>query len=118
MALNCRLRAIWHDPCIGTAVGVCSLTDANIDAVWQRSDYGYMARSTHSVDHDEGIPSYLSRLTQAPLLTAEEEASLTRAVQRGDRASRQKLVESNMRLVINIAKSYRNRSIPLEDLIQ
>ena len=77
-----------------------------------------MARSTHSVDHDEGIPSYLSRLTQAPLLTAEEEASLTRAVQRGDRASRQKLVESNMRLVINIAKSYRNRSIPLEDLIQ
>jgi len=77
-----------------------------------------MSRSTHSVDHDEGIPSYLSRLTQAPLLTAEEEAALTRAVQRGDKASRQKLVESNMRLVINIAKSYRNRSIPLEDLIQ
>ena len=77
-----------------------------------------MSRSTHSVDHDEGIPSYLSRLTQAPLLTAEEEASLTRAVQRGDKSSRQKLVESNMRLVINIAKSYRNRAIPLEDLIQ
>lgn len=77
-----------------------------------------MSRSTHSVDHDEGIPSYLSRLTQAPLLTAEEEGELTRAVQRGDKASRQKLVESNMRLVINIAKSYRNRAIPLEDLIQ
>jgi RNA polymerase primary sigma factor len=77
-----------------------------------------MSRSTHSVDHDEGIPSYLSRLTQAPLLTAEEESELTRAVQKGDRAARQKLVESNMRLVINIAKSYRNRAIPLEDLIQ
>jgi RNA polymerase primary sigma factor len=77
-----------------------------------------MSRSTHSVDHDEGIPSYLSRLTQAPLLTAEEESQLTRAVQKGDRDARQKLIESNMRLVINIAKSYRNRAIPLEDLIQ
>lgn len=69
-------------------------------------------------DFDDGIPSYLSRLTQAPLLTAEEEIELTRAVQKGDRNAKQRLIESNMRLVINIAKTYRNRSIPLEDLIQ
>jgi len=69
-------------------------------------------------EHDEGIPSYLSRLTQAPLLTAEEEVALTRAVQAGDESARQRLIESNMRLVINIAKTYRNRAIPLEDLIQ
>lgn len=71
-----------------------------------------------SMDHEDGIPSYLSRLTKAPLLSAEAEAELTRAVQRGDEKARQKLIESNMRLVINIAKSYRSRSIPLEDLIQ
>ncbi len=69
-------------------------------------------------EHEEGIPSYLSRLTQAPLLTPEEEVALTKAVQRGDQEARQRLIESNMRLVINIAKTYRNRAIPLEDLIQ
>ncbi|RYG49732.1 RNA polymerase sigma factor RpoD/SigA [bacterium] len=67
---------------------------------------------------EEGIPSYLGRLTQAPLLSAEEEVALTKAVQRGDINAKQKLIESNMRLVINIAKGYRNRAIPLEDLIQ
>lgn len=69
-------------------------------------------------EHEEGIPSYLSRLTQAPLLTPEEEVALTKAVQSGDQKARQRLIESNMRLVINIAKTYRNRAIPLEDLIQ
>jgi len=69
-------------------------------------------------DPDDGIPSYLSRLTQAPLLSQEEEIALTRAVQLGDANARERLIESNMRLVINIAKTYRNRAIPLEDLIQ
>ncbi len=67
---------------------------------------------------DESLPSYLSRLTQAPLLGADEERELSCAAQAGCRASRERLVESNMRLVINIAKSYHSRSIPLEDLIQ
>jgi RNA polymerase primary sigma factor len=70
------------------------------------------------MDHDDGIPSYLSRLTQAPLLTASQEEELTKLVQQGNELARQRLVESNMRLVINIAKTYRNKSIPLEDLIQ
>src|SRR5579862_4297577 len=77
-----------------------------------------MSAHPHPPDHEEGIPSYLGRLTQAPLLTAEEEVTLTRAIQRGDLRAKQRLIESNMRLVINIAKTYRNRSIPLEDLIQ
>lgn len=70
------------------------------------------------MDHEEGVPSYLGRLTKAPLLTPTQEEALTRAVQRGDAGARQRLIESNMRLVINIAKSYRSRAVPLEDLIQ
>ncbi len=70
------------------------------------------------MDHEEVVPSYLSRLTQVPLLTADEELTLTRAAQQGDLGAKQRLVEANMRLVINIAKSYRSRSIALEDLIQ
>ena len=77
-----------------------------------------MSQSPRETDYEDGIPSYLNRLTQAPLLTAEEEIHLTRAVQRGDLNAKQRLIESNMRLVINIAKTYRNRTIPLEDLIQ
>lgn len=77
-----------------------------------------MSAQPQSSEHDEGIPSYLSRLTQAPLLSPEEEIELTRAVQAGDQGARSRLIESNMRLVINIAKTYRNRAIPLEDLIQ
>lgn len=70
------------------------------------------------MDHEDGIPSYLSRLTQAPLLTASQEEELTKLVQQGNELARQRLIESNMRLVINIAKTYRNKCIPLEDLIQ
>jgi RNA polymerase primary sigma factor len=77
-----------------------------------------MSAQPHMSDNDDGIPSYLGRLTQAPLLKPEEEAALTRAVQQGDLVARKRLIESNMRLVINIAKAYRNRSIPFEDLIQ
>ena len=77
-----------------------------------------MSAQSQAAEHDDGIPSYLNRLTQAPLLTPEEEVALTRAVQLGDKQARCRLIESNMRLVINIAKGYRNRAIPLEDLIQ
>lgn len=67
---------------------------------------------------EDGIPSYLSKLTQVPLLTPQQEEELTVRVKNGDARARQKLVESNMRLVINIAKSYRNKAVPIEDLIQ
>lgn len=69
-------------------------------------------------ESDDHLPNYLARLTQEPLLTAEEEIALTRKARAGDAKARQRLIESNMRLVINIARSYRSRLIPLEDLIQ
>ncbi len=43
-----------------------------------------MSAQSHMSDPEDGIPSYLSRLTQAPLLKADEEVELTRAVQAGD----------------------------------
>lgn len=71
-----------------------------------------------SARHDTSSTSYLSRLTQAPLLTAEEEKTLTVEAQKGCAEAKERLVESNIRLVINIAKSYQSRAVPLEDLIQ
>ncbi len=77
-----------------------------------------MSLNSSMHEYEDGLPSYLARLTQAPLLTPEEEMELTRQVQAGDQKAKQRLIESNMRLVINIAKTYRNRAIALEDLIQ
>ncbi|MCW5937096.1 MAG: sigma-70 family RNA polymerase sigma factor [Fimbriimonadaceae bacterium] len=74
--------------------------------------------SREAFGYDDQLPSYLGRLTQTPLLTAAEEMTLTRAAQAGCSDSRKRIVEANMRLVVNIAKGYRHRSISLEDLVQ
>jgi RNA polymerase nonessential primary-like sigma factor len=61
---------------------------------------------------------YLGEIGRAPLLTAEEEIQLSRAAQDGCVASRQRMIESNLRLVVNIARAYVNRGLPLLDLVE
>lgn len=65
-----------------------------------------------------GASSYLSRLTKQRLLTAEEERRLSEKIKLGDMKAKDRLVEANMRLVLNVAKNYHNSLIPFEDLIQ
>jgi RNA polymerase nonessential primary-like sigma factor len=61
---------------------------------------------------------YLSEIGRARLLTAEEEIELSRAAQAGCVASRQRMIESNLRLVVNVARAYVRRGMPLLDLIE
>ena len=61
---------------------------------------------------------YLSSASRRPLLTAQEEQSLARAAERGDLEARQVLIESNLRLVVSLARRYQGRGVPLLDLIQ
>lgn len=61
---------------------------------------------------------YLSEIGAKPLLTPEEELATTRLVRTGDFSARQRMIEHNLRLVVNIAKHYLNRGIPLLDLIE
>lgn len=61
---------------------------------------------------------YLNEIGAKPLLTPEEELETTRRMRQGDFSARQKMIEHNLRLVVNIAKHYLNRGIPLLDLIE
>jgi len=61
---------------------------------------------------------YLSEIGHARLLTAEEEVSLATAAHRGCLRSRQRMIESNLRLVVNIARGYLRRGLPLLDLVE
>src|SRR5574343_795028 len=61
---------------------------------------------------------YLTEIGAKPLLTAEEELALARRLRAGDFPARQTLIERNLRLVVNIAKHYLNRGIPLLDLVE
>ena len=60
---------------------------------------------------------YLGEIGYSPLLTAEEEVYFARRALRGDVASRRRMIESNLRLVVKIARRYGNRGLALLDLI-
>ncbi len=64
------------------------------------------------------LTQYLGRVRGSRLLDADEEKDLARRARGGDGKARQKLIESNLRLVISIAKKYRGRGVLFEDLIQ
>jgi RNA polymerase nonessential primary-like sigma factor len=61
---------------------------------------------------------YLNEIGASKLLTAEEEVRYARLAQRGDNAARQRMIVSNLRLVVKIARRYLNRGLPLLDLIE
>jgi len=68
--------------------------------------------------HGDVTRIYLSEIGRAKLLTAAEERSLSRAAHAGCMASRQRMIESNLRLVVKVARAYINRGLPLLDLIE
>jgi len=61
---------------------------------------------------------YLSEIGFSPLLSAEEEVYFSRLALKGDEASRKRMIVSNLRLVVKIARRYNNRGLPLLDLIE
>ena len=67
---------------------------------------------------DDSVRLYLREIGKIPLLTPEEEADLAQRIIKGDQKAKNKMVESNMRLVVSIAKRYGGRGLDFLDLIQ
>lgn len=66
----------------------------------------------------DDVKMYLQEISRIPLLTPEEERYLAKRISQGDMAAREKFIESNLRLVVKMAKKYVDRGLALLDLIQ
>jgi RNA polymerase primary sigma factor len=64
------------------------------------------------------VSSYMRSIARRPLLTATQERRLARRIERGDLEAKQRMIESNLRLVVSIARRYLGRGLTLMDLIQ
>jgi RNA polymerase primary sigma factor len=64
------------------------------------------------------LAGYLDRIGEEKLLTHREEKRLSRLARAGNKRARKKLIQKNLRLVVSVAKRYRNYGLPFEDLIQ
>jgi RNA polymerase primary sigma factor len=72
----------------------------------------YTSREDASV-----LSFYMKELNKIPLLTREEEVKLATQAKNGDKRARERMIESNLRFVVKIAKNYQNQGLPLSDLI-
>ena len=77
-----------------------------------------LLKMAESMDVDEPIKMYLREIGQIPLLSYEEEIEYAQKVLNGEEEAKQKLIESNLRLVVSIAKKHTNRGLKMLDLIQ
>jgi RNA polymerase nonessential primary-like sigma factor len=93
------------------------ITEEAVESATPQKEVSLMLEDSHQTDITQ---IYLKEIGRNPLLTREEEVDLTQKVKQGDPEAWQKMVKSNLRLVVNIAKKYvsRHHSITLSDLIE
>jgi RNA polymerase primary sigma factor len=66
----------------------------------------------------DALQLFLNEIGRYPLLTAKEEVELAKRIERGDREAKERMINSNLRLVVSIAKKYQGHGLSLLDLIQ
>jgi RNA polymerase primary sigma factor len=69
-------------------------------------------------DELDSLRLFLTQIGRRRLLTAADEVALAKRIERGDRRAKERMIESNLRLVVSVAKNYRGRGVPFLDLIQ
>src|SRR2546423_2479701 len=133
-----------HDDCVRSQAGLIHRRDAQSGDVRLRRDcllgdrvseagtgdmrYEHAAGALDAFDpeaaqkpHEVSIDSlqlFLKNIGTVDLLTAAQQVELAKRIERGDHGAKQEMVEANLRLVVSIAKKYRNQGLPFLDLIQ
>lgn len=102
-----------HDSCDGFSV--VDLPESSSVKRGSAGPSDYAEEPEHSVD---AIKLYLREIHKGSLLTAQDERDLAEEFSRGNMAARDRMIESNLRLVVKIAKRYMNRVLPFLDLIE
>ncbi len=81
-----------------------------------------MAKTTRLAPSSSGVQTpletYLREINETALLSAEEEKELAHRIADGDNSARDRMVRANLRLVVNIARAYTNKGLPIQDLIE
>jgi len=84
----------------------------------EAAHFGRSSAETRKEEAPELLAGYLGRIGRGRLLTPEEELDLGRRARSGDARARTLLIEKNLRLVVSVARRYRDMGLPFEDLIQ
>jgi RNA polymerase primary sigma factor len=79
---------------------------------------GEAPEPVRDADVDDALGAYLREISRSRLLTKQEEIELAKQIEKGSEAARHRMTESNLRLVVSIAKKYQNRGLSMLDLIQ
>ncbi len=97
--------------------GVEEFSDKKIEKK-STEDVKKLSDLSKNANFGDPVRIYLKEIGRVPLLTAEEEVDLAKRIEQGDEYAKQRLCETNLRLVVSIAKRYVGRGMPLLDLIQ
>ena len=90
----------------------------NIERAPAKRSRGAVPLNLKSEVTTDALQLFLKAIGKVPLLQPPEEVDLAKRIERGDLDAKQRMVESNLRLVVSIAKNYRNQGLPFLDLIQ
>jgi RNA polymerase primary sigma factor len=93
------------------------IVDAQASEADSRKEAAPLDQTVREVSTD-ALQLFLKDIGKVELLTAAEEVELAKRIERGDHRAKQEMVEANLRLVVSIAKRYRNQGLPFLDLIQ
>lgn len=98
--------------------GIDSEAESEIGADSGAAEKSALREPPDTSAHFDATRMYLNEIGFSPLLTAEEEVHYARLAQQGDEAGRRRMIESNLRLVVKIARRYINRGLAFLDLIE
>jgi RNA polymerase primary sigma factor len=95
-----------------------ALEELHVEVVTGREDEEETPVEAPREVSTDALQLFLKDIGKVDLLTAAQEVELAKRIERGDHSAKQEMVEANLRLVVSIAKKYRNQGLPFLDLIQ